>query len=298
LIDGKMIPDRALRIHQETPPEKAKSFFQYPAKFMTLVVPPIFATVVGAYIVVNFVNPKSADRSGLQAAVPTISAPTTSDPVERPAADVSDPKQNSSPRPAIVSLPELKPKAVVAPPVDVEGASAKPAAITKNDNVQAAPAERPVQKRRIEPHRMSAPAPYSIAREPAPAPPVSPPVATVEAPAVAVAGKPPIVPAAPIDALGLARTALERLEAKDAPEATKNVDMQASPAAPAFSEPKSPEPVFIAPVQVPVLPPPVIVSDPIQARPAIIRQGYPVPETRHGGYHDDDRPVPPADIPD
>jgi hypothetical protein len=234
----------------------------YISKFTIDILPSIIATIVGAYIVTHYINPKGD--------------------TDKPAAAVSTPDA------AIDS------KAAVASPVekstDIVGAPAVPKA-----RVEKASIDRSEKEPVIAPEtRRHQPAIREKAAKatPAPAPAVvTPPVATVSiAPApVAVPAAASQTPEERRDANDLARAAIERLRAtKEAQPASQEA---AKPPEPAHVQ----EAVRSAPVPPPVpqampqLPPPINVSTPAET--------YVAPPARPPYVADRSGPVPPGDIP-
>jgi hypothetical protein len=203
---------------------------KYISKFTIDILPSIIATIVGAYIVTHYINPKN------DAAKPAAAVASTSDAAIDSKAVVASPAEKS---PDVADAP-----ATPAPKVKVEKAS-----IDKSEKEASAP----------EPKRHQPAVRDKAVAKATPAPAiVTPPVATVSvAPPETVP-----TPEERRDANDLARAAIERL--RGAKEAQPVVQEAArTPDAPRVQEVS--RTVVAAPVQQPVLqqlPPPINVSTP------------------------------------
>ena len=208
---------------------------KYLSKFTIDILPSVFATVVGAYIVNYYIIPKAReDRPPAPAAAQSAPVPekTTAKPAEAAAVD--------APEPAPTSLAKKADK-----PVEK--------AVTEKSDTTKADAAKAVETRRHVPARDKA-----VAKaEPNKAEPAA--VAPTPAPVLATVGTAPSG-----DANDLARAAIERLsrgekaeaprppEAPRAPERTAAVQPQSAPQPPAQQQ--------VQPMQ--QLPPPIVVSNP------------------------------------
>lgn len=237
---------------------------KYISKFTIEIAPSIIATVIGAYVVTHYINPKP--DTGKQ---PPAVASTPVSRVDSKAA-VASPAEKSA------DLPDAP--AVVVPKVKAEKASIDK---SEKDTVSAP------EPRRHQP----APREKAVAKA-TPAPVVTPPVATVSiAPAVA----PPTLEERR-DANDLARAAIERLRSSREPQPAKEaVKAPEAVRPPEATAPEAPRNV-VAPVQQPLpqLPPPINVSTPpvetfssVPSRPPYAAERIVQPRG----------PVPPGDIP-
>lgn len=288
----QMVPDSSLRFPQHPPKEKPPGLFDHMSKVVATVVPSVIATVTAAYIVTHYVNSPPSPPPEASAAVKSSekSVPSSED-AARPSASVGN-RPASKPRaPGRASSTTESQAPVVKDP-------AVPAAASAPEVIVTPPSEpvRKVSKHRIEPHRMSAPPPAPLTET------HSAPV--VEAP-------PPASPAP--DALSLARGALDRIKAEESKsgQGQENPVAESPPPAaqatsiakdggegPRAAAPKDESRVLSEPMaEVPALPPPVIIADPIPAV-SVPAHVDPVrqPQRRVGGAFDD-HPIPPAEIP-
>lgn len=217
---------------------------KYLSKFTIDILPSVFATVVGAYIVNYYIIPKAReDRPPAPAAAQSAPAPekAAAKPADAAAVDASEP------------APNLAKKAVDKP---VEKAATDKPDTARTETAKAA------ESRRHAPAREKAVAKV----EPSKAEPVA--VAPAPTPVVATVGTAPSG-----DANDLARAAIERLsrgekaeavrapEAPRIPERTAAVQPQAAPQPPAQQ---------VQPMQ--QLPPPIVVSNPSVEDPAPVAQ--------------------------
>lgn len=258
--------------------------FDHLTKIVATVVPSVIATVTAAYIVTHYVNSPPA---------PSPDSSSAAKSVEKTVPDAEGRKRSATP----VSRPTPNVRAVEErqPAKEPQAPAAKertPSVVKEETPV--VPASEPVRKAvkpRIEPHRMSAPQPTPVVEE--------------RLPSVAVDA--PVAPSP--DALSLARGALDRIKAEE----DKSVQEQTSPVVVPSAPPREAEgdnAVRNIPemkdesripservTEVPALPPPVIIADPVPTASLPARvEPLKRPQGRANDVFDDP-PVPPADIP-
>lgn len=338
--DLKIVPDRDMRVGGVAGRESGDGFLRrHLPKLGGLagqIVPSVAATVLGAYIVANYVNgkppatptspaaaiaapEKEPDRTAAASTIRQLPAPAATRTEPKPAEIKPVETAPAEPRPAeqIRIIPmTASPRAEARR--SPEKAQEKPKTI-RREVARSEPKIEPKIEPRSEPKTEARPEPKAgtgmettvpeaesqVRPELAAARPQEParpePLGSEAHPTseAAPAASPPAAGAA--DAIDMARRALERMKeergreqiAQDVADPLKEqARIEPEPAHPA-----APPPV-VAPrqeaVAVPALPPPVIVADP----PSRPRARQPEARTsRPAGAFDQDRPVPPADIP-
>jgi hypothetical protein len=296
-----MIPDPEMKIGKSVDQDDSAvgGLFHHLAKFAGSVVPSVAATVLGAWIVANYINAKPKTKSAAPAAAIVTSAapaPQAEAPVlprERATAvqvPDSKPEQRTSAtgqpaKPEAIRVIPLQatPKQPVELPKRVQEG---PKPVTKKEAVKKVPAEPHLARPESDPGGPEAAliAPATVG-EPDPLPRKD-------------AARIPEETAAPKtaeDALEVARKALDRLKEEQPVQPVRPDDGPSSPAiarTPAVQPPVAPR--TEAKVLPPPLPPAVVLADPAPPRDPPSAASSPMHQS---SPPDPDRPVPPADIP-
>lgn len=194
---------------------------KYVSQFFLQIFPSIVATVVGAYIVTNYINAKPADA-------PKAGVASTSE----PAKDITEGQDAAQ----AAEAPAEKSKQVDMQAEKQAEKAEKPAADSKRQ-AAAKPPEKPAEK--SEKTAKAAPVPAVVSAPSAPAP-----ITVAVAPSAPAASDPGLA-GENRDANELARAALDRLrgpvEANKEPQKQSEPQRQAAPAAPAARAPEAPK---------------------------------------------------------
>jgi hypothetical protein len=252
----------------------------YLKKFALEILPSVFATVIGAYIVNHYVSrPAATDTPVAGIVAPADAKKKDNKPADGAAEVVSIPERGVKAKG--ISERAMLEKSASERPGEFKPAESTPAEAKSVDVKPAETASAPTDSRRHVP----APSPRTAARVavPAPAPAVSP-AAQVEAAAPAAAED-------HRDAADLARAAIERLRGSDGQPRTQEASR--TPAAPRLQDvPQTVTPSPSAAAMIRPLPPPITV-----AAPPVEAAASPPPYTASTRNNDPDRLTPPADIP-
>ena len=262
---------------------------KYVSKFTLDVLPSVVATIIGAYIVNHYIATRPA------AYAPVAAVSTAAQKGDATSGAGTDAKAGEA-SPDIANIPE--------PGVRAKGISERAIERSVVEKSAEKPAEKPAEtvSLPVDPHRhLSAPHEKTVVKETAkeaaketsketvkaatvlPAAPVVAPVVVAPNPAPPVEAA--IAPEEHRDANDLARAAIERLRASDAPRAQEPARL-----------PDAPRMASAPPVR--PLPPPIVVATPAVEMPDSVGPASMKPPYAAAMQIDDPRrPIPPADIP-